>query len=57
MLVPFEEKTWKRSLIHDRGGEVVGLNPSIRIYRYSKGQFFDCHCESWANHVILNGYS
>ena len=26
----------------DRGGEVVGLNPSIRIYRYSKGQFFDC---------------
>jgi hypothetical protein len=27
-----------------RGGEVIGLNPSIRIYRYSKGQFFDCHC-------------
>ncbi|PBP17530.1 hypothetical protein BUE80_DR011547 [Diplocarpon rosae] len=25
------------------GGEVVGLNPSIRIYRYTKGQFFDCH--------------
>ncbi|KAH8802859.1 hypothetical protein F5884DRAFT_487377 [Xylogone sp. PMI_703] len=25
------------------GGEVVGLNPNIRIYRYSKGQFFDCH--------------
>lgn len=25
------------------GGDVVGLNPSIRIYRYSKGQFFDCH--------------
>jgi hypothetical protein len=28
------------------GGEVVGLNPNIRIYRYSKGQFFDQHCTS-----------
>jgi len=28
----------------NRGGEVVGLNPSIRIYRYTKGQYFDCHC-------------
>jgi len=27
------------------GGEPVGLNPSIRIYRYTKGQFFDCHCK------------
>jgi hypothetical protein len=27
------------------GGDVVGLNPNIRIYRYSKGQFFDQHCE------------
>lgn len=27
------------------GGEVVGLSPNIRIYRYSKGQFFDKHCE------------
>jgi hypothetical protein len=27
------------------GGEVVGLNPNIRIYRYTKGQFFDQHCE------------
>jgi hypothetical protein len=26
------------------GGDVVGLNPRIRIYRYSKGQFFDQHC-------------
>jgi hypothetical protein len=33
-------------LIENRSGEVIGLNPSIRIYRYSKGQFFDCHCES-----------
>jgi hypothetical protein len=28
-----------------RGGEVVGLNPLIRVYRYTKGQFFDCHCK------------
>lgn len=28
-----------------RGGEVVGLNPLIRVYRYKKGQFFDCHCK------------
>ena len=27
-------------------GDVVGLNPNIRVYRYSKGQFFDQHCES-----------
>ena len=26
------------------GGEVCGLNPRIRVYRYSKGQFFDRHC-------------
>jgi hypothetical protein len=35
----------KRILTGDRGGEVIGLNPSIRIYRYTKGQFFDCHCK------------
>jgi hypothetical protein len=28
-----------------RGGEPVGLSPNIRVYRYSKGQFFDCHCK------------
>lgn len=27
------------------GGEVLGLNPNIRIYRYSRGQFFDQHCK------------
>ena len=27
------------------GGEVIGLNGNIRVYRYSKGQFFDQHCE------------
>ncbi|KAK8061236.1 hypothetical protein PG994_007602 [Apiospora phragmitis] len=24
-------------------GEVVGLNPNIRVYRYSPNQFFDAH--------------
>ena len=43
-------------LTEDRGGKVVGLNPSIRIYRYSKGQFFDCHCESSSGHVISNSH-
>ena len=27
-----------------RSGEPVGLNPNIRIYRYSKHQYFDAHC-------------
>jgi hypothetical protein len=31
-------------LSQDRGGEVLGLSPNIRVYRYKKGQFFDCHC-------------
>lgn len=28
-----------------RGGQIVGLNPNIRIYRYKPGQFFDAHCK------------
>ncbi|KAI0867500.1 hypothetical protein GGS24DRAFT_515398 [Hypoxylon argillaceum] len=28
---------------HLWGGEVVGLNPNVRVYRYSQNQFFDCH--------------
>ncbi|KAF2119421.1 hypothetical protein BDV96DRAFT_486390 [Lophiotrema nucula] len=31
------------------GGEVIGLNPNIRIYRYSKGQFFDQHYDDFNN--------
>jgi hypothetical protein len=27
------------------GGDVVGLNPNIRVYRYTAGQFFDAHCK------------
>ena len=43
--------TGLKQLIKDSGykwgpGDVYGLNPNIRIYRYSKGQFFDKHCKS-----------
>ncbi|KAF2805309.1 uncharacterized protein BDZ99DRAFT_396722 [Mytilinidion resinicola] len=34
------------------GGEVVGLNPNIRIYRYTKGQFFDQHYDDFNNVTI-----
>ncbi|KAF2846540.1 hypothetical protein T440DRAFT_227781 [Plenodomus tracheiphilus IPT5] len=36
------------------GGEVIGLNPNIRVYRYSKGQFFDQHYDD-SNNVTLPG--
>ncbi len=36
------DETAKRKLW---GGEVLGLNSNIRVYRYSKGQFFDQHCK------------
>lgn len=36
------------------GGEVIGLNPNIRIYRYSKGQFFDQHYDD-SNNVTVSG--
>jgi len=35
------------------GGEPLGLNPSIRIYRYTKGQYFDCHYDE-SNVLTLN---
>ena len=34
------------------GGEVIGLNPNIRVYKYSKGQFFDKHYDD-SNNVSL----
>ena len=36
------------------GGHVLGLNPNIRIYRYSKGQFFDQHYDD-SNIVTVSG--
>ncbi|KAK4541503.1 hypothetical protein LTR36_007949 [Oleoguttula mirabilis] len=34
------------------GGGVLGLNSNIRIYRYSKGQFFDQHYDD-ANNIMF----
>jgi hypothetical protein len=34
------------------GGEVIGLNPNMRIYRYKKGQFFDKHYDD-SNNVMM----
>ncbi|KAI0455751.1 hypothetical protein F5B21DRAFT_180795 [Xylaria acuta] len=35
------------SVKHLWGGEVVGLNPNVRVYRYSENQFFDCHYDDY----------
>ncbi|KAL8947981.1 MAG: hypothetical protein Q9222_005789 [Ikaeria aurantiellina] len=35
------------------GGEVCGLNPRIRIYRYTRGQFFDQHCTTLSYEVFV----
>ncbi|KAH4029320.1 hypothetical protein HBH70_238460 [Parastagonospora nodorum] len=59
----FAERLWSqtslKSLVEAQpkelwGGDVVGLNPNIRIYRYSKGQFFDQHYDD-SNNVTLSG--
>lgn len=42
---PEGEAANKKAMEQRWGGEVVGLNPNIRIYRYGKGHFFDKHCE------------
>ncbi|KAK1758517.1 putative prolyl 4-hydroxylase 4 [Echria macrotheca] len=49
----FAERLWNKTglkdavlqpdLTHLWGGEVVGLNSNIRVYRYQKGHFFDAH--------------
>ncbi|KAI0975848.1 hypothetical protein F4678DRAFT_285114 [Xylaria arbuscula] len=41
------DATLDDSVKHLWGGEVVGLNPNVRIYRYSKNQFFDCHYDDY----------
>lgn len=38
------------------GGEVLGLNPNIRVYRYSKGQFFDQHCMMSCHSILCSRY-
>jgi hypothetical protein len=46
LFLDLELEWWGVLMRINRGGEPIGLNPSIRIYRYTKGQFFDCHCKS-----------
>ncbi|KAF4124614.1 P4Hc, partial [Geosmithia morbida] len=55
----WEQTGLKEAILNDNphlqdlwGGEPVGLNPNIRVYRYSKGQYFDCHYDD-SNSFIL----
>ncbi|KAJ1336032.1 2OG-Fe(II) oxygenase [Microdochium nivale] len=58
----FAQRLWRETGIQDVvlgeaarhlwGGEVIGLNPNIRVYRYCKGHFFDAHYDD-ANLVSL----
>ncbi|KAK3298329.1 uncharacterized protein B0H64DRAFT_384759 [Chaetomium fimeti] len=41
-----------KDVAHLWGGDVVGLNPNIRVYRYTAGQFFDAHYDD-SNTVAL----
>lgn len=50
---PEGEAVNKKTMEQLWGGEVVGLNPNIRIYRYGKGQFFDKHCECLLSLIAL----
>ncbi|KAK3388994.1 hypothetical protein B0T20DRAFT_447466 [Sordaria brevicollis] len=47
-----KEAVLEGGLEHLWGGEVIGLNPNIRIYRYTKGQFFDAHYDD-SNKITL----
>ncbi|KAK5092526.1 hypothetical protein LTR70_001894 [Exophiala xenobiotica] len=57
----FAQRLWEDTAIkdlvasyEDKGiwrGEVLGLNPNIRIYRYRPGQFFDQHYDE-SNRVV-----
>lgn len=37
-------------------GEVLGLNANIRVYRYSKGQFFDQHCTLPCHSIVCSSF-
>ncbi|KAK0669585.1 hypothetical protein QBC41DRAFT_107049 [Cercophora samala] len=60
----FAERLWSETglkeavldnpdMAHLWGGEVVGLNPNIRVYRYTPGQFFDAHYDD-SNNLTLS---
>ncbi|RNJ60986.1 hypothetical protein D7B24_005075 [Verticillium nonalfalfae] len=37
------------------GGDVVGLNSNIRVYRYTQGQYFDAHWGMMGTMAIIGG--
>ncbi len=43
IVIGLAERVWL--IPQYRGGDVVGLSPNIRVYRYVKGHFFGCHCK------------
>jgi hypothetical protein len=47
-----DEQAKTQKLRETWGGQPLGLNPNIRIYRYSKGQFFAQHCMSTHSTII-----
>ncbi|KAK4124955.1 hypothetical protein N657DRAFT_570668 [Parathielavia appendiculata] len=47
-----KEAVTGKDVAHLWGGEVVGLNANIRIYRYRAGQFFDAHYDD-SNNVTV----
>jgi hypothetical protein len=52
-----DEQAKAHKLLETWGGQPLGLNPNIRIYRYSKGQFFAQHCTSnHLNPALADGY-
>lgn len=40
-----DEGEKRRNVKEMWGGEPLGLNSNIRVYRYKTGQFFAQHCE------------
>lgn len=47
------QATTKKSSSTSWGGEPCGLNPRIRIYRYTEGQFFAQHCKwTHSSHTV-----
>ncbi|KAK0717067.1 hypothetical protein B0T26DRAFT_675437 [Lasiosphaeria miniovina] len=58
----FADRLWSETGLKDAvlsddvahlwGGDVIGLNANIRVYRYSPGQFFDAHYDD-SNNVLV----
>lgn len=51
-----DEGEKRRSVKEMWGGEPLGLNSNIRVYRYKTGQFFAQHCEYRVASLRINRY-